>query len=1103
MPCGLCGSDEPDDAGICARCGVLPVRPRPAGPSTSPREGQASSALRNTGDERKLVTVFFADISGFTALAETLDPEPLRDLLNDLFDRLVPSVETYGGTVDKFIGDCLMALFGAPITHDDDAVRAVRAALEMRDTLAGFNRERGIDLAVHFGVNTGRVVAGFVGGGSRRDYSVVGDVVNVAKRLEEASAPGEILIGPDTRRSTAHLFDAEVAGTIAVRERTEGVVSYRVIGDRAGGREASPAERSRSRLIGREAELNVFTAALGRLREGHGGAVLVLGEAGLGKSRLFAEARRHDAAISEVTWLEGRTASFGHSLSYLPFKEIVRTDAGFRPGDDAETRSSKLHARLDAVLGEESVEATPYLSQLLGLPVPDEIAQRLAGMDEHGVRAQLFESYKRYLARLAGIRPLSLVLEDVHWLDASSSALLDHLLPLAMERPILFCLSSRPGPGGGFFDHLGRLRHRLGTRLAEIPLRPLSSRQAGELVGSLLGDRPLPAGLERAITDRSGGNPFFAEEVVRHLIDVGALACDPAGGWRATRDVSRMAIPDTLQGVIAARVDMLPEGAKRHLGLASVIGRAFSHRLLAALAGDDASALQLSLDHLEESELICRRAGVPELVFVFKHALIQEATYESILVKRRKELHLAVAGAIEGLTHEGDTDPSGDGDSSGLLAYHYTRAEEWDRARDHLMKAGERAAATAGDAEARWHYQQAMAALLQSFDGTWQAPGRGDPVEWFVKRLEPFWETRQLGDLLESIEVFHRTVVGTCGPDDPRAIEAACMLAASQIHNHAMLEAQRLLEPVVGAQESGTRAGMRSLSRAFLLLGMIRLNQDRFPEAERLLARAISVELSRPDPDWGILHDAYTCLSSSYYFMGQIDRARRLLEEAVARRCSAGSRPDWGLLLNLSSFHLIAGDVAEAAVHARRCLEEAANPYVRAHAARHVAAVYHAEGAYSDAEEHLVQAVKGLDALGRESDAAMVLTDLAETRLQKGDLDAAQESAEAALRKFQSAGHGGLVLAPAYWSLAGVAVTRGFLEEAERLLEKGREIAEATSSPRDPLRAELVFRLANVRRLQGRLEEAETLRRQAAATICELGGDRHPRLRSMGLEWEA
>ena len=664
--------------------------------------------------ERKLVTVMFADISGFTALSEKMDPEAVRDLMNRCFDRLVPCIQRYDGTIDKFIGDEVMALFGAPVAHENDPERALRAALEMQAALAKFNTEHKTQLGIHFGINTGLVLAGGIGSSGQQEYSVMGDAVNLAARLEDVSERGQVLAGPDTYRLTAPLFEFEALAPVSVKGKAEPVPIYRLVGAKAGAVSARGLERKglSSPLVGRGKEFETIKHCLAALRGGQGGVMGVIGEAGLGKSRLMAEIHR---SVQGVQWLEGKTLSFGQTISYWPFQEIVRAYAGIDE-DDAELEAwGKLESKVTALFPDTALDILPYLATLLAVEVQGEYVERVKYLDGDALGKRLFLAMRRFVERLARIQPLVLIFEDLHWLDTSSVELLEHLLPLSREIPLLLIGVSRPDPDSAGARLQAICAEKYADCYTEIRLAPLSQRESTQLVNNLLAIDDLPPRVRETMTQKAEGNPFFIEEIIRSLLDQGDIVRDPSSGrWRATAQIETVHIPDTVQGVIMARIDRLDEDVKQALRVAAVIGRNFLYRILREVNTAD-SALDEHLSQLQQVELIREKQITPELEYIFKHALAQEATYESVLIQKRRELHGRVAAAVETLFAERLDE------FYSLLAYHYAEAENWAKAQEYLFKSGDQAGHMAADAEALAHYQQAMEAYARAFGDKWDS----------------------------------------------------------------------------------------------------------------------------------------------------------------------------------------------------------------------------------------------------------------------------------------------------------------------------------------------------------------------------------------------
>lgn len=702
MRCTSCGGENPDSTTFCGWCGSRLGAPPIADTRVAPHIAPSPSSPIPQ-DELRLVSVLFADLAGFTTLAESMDAETVGRILDECFDCLVPCVEHHGGTVDKFIGDALMALFGAPVAHDNDPELAVLAALEMQTALSQYGQERGLEIGLHIGINTGRVLAASVGGGGRRDYSVIGDAVNVAARLQQTSNPGEILIGGDTLRLCGHCFQTEAVGAIAVKGRAGRVNAHRVLGRSrarvsARGWQGAPIESS---MVGREQERRAFEQGLAQLEAGSGGVVAVVGEAGMGKSRLVAEAR--DSHVGRgAAWLEGQCIPYARSISYQPFKGLLRQDCAIGLDDSPMVGRAKLSQRLEVLLADDSREALPYLSFLLQLPSQPETEGEVLNLPEASLRMQLVLSTRRYLEQLAADRPTVLVFEDVHWMDESSMSLLEQLLQVSTEARVLFCLVSRPDADSPFPRLADRARAVAPDRFVQINLARLPGAEVGALIENLVGSG-MPRQLHEIIESKADGNPFFVEEIIRSLIDMGALEPDEQGsGWRATTSAPHTVLPDTLESLIVARVDRLPEELRRTLKLASVVGRVFPLRLLAGLGPHPELGLRLEI--LQNLGFVQQQRPGDEAEYAFIHAYVQEATYGCILARERKEMHRRVAESLE--RWYGDRLS----EVYGHLAYHYARAEVWDKASDFLAKAGDQAQRIAADNEALAHFELALEA---------------------------------------------------------------------------------------------------------------------------------------------------------------------------------------------------------------------------------------------------------------------------------------------------------------------------------------------------------------------------------------------------------
>ena len=661
---------------------------------------RAESAV---AEERKIVTILFVDVSGFTALAETLDAEDVRSLINHCFERLVPIVQKYGGTIDKFIGDEIMALFGAPIAHENDPERALRASLEMMDAIFSFNHEHKTELGLHIGVNTGAVVTGAVGSKDRRDYSVMGDAVNLAARLEDASADGEIYVGPNTYRQTGAVFDFKPLPPLELKGKSRPLAAYRLLGLKAAPKASRGIEGLHADLVGRDREVNELRVAVGELRQGRGGVVAVVGEAGLGKSRLIIESLREFAA--DLPQAEGRALSHTTGMNYWMAGGILRALAGAEENAAPERLASALRTGVEEALPKTVEEVYPYLARALKIPLQSSMEERVKFLTSEALHDRILRAFQDYVSARARREPLILFWEDLHWCDPSSLRVLLALLPLINDVPLLLIVAYRPDEGT-----IEELQKEAASICPErsrlLQLAPLTREETGSLIQRLLQIDDLPIKMREVILDRAEGNPFFVEELLRSLLDTGALSFRD-GRVVATADIHSVDVPETLQGVLVARIDLLANDHKNALQSAAVIGRVFQEKVLAHIYDGNRTAngwLGESLAELRRREFIQQRnyPGLEELEYIFKHAITQDVAYNSLLIRRRKKLHSLVAEALEKLF------PDRLAELSSTLGYHFEKAETRDKALHYLQQAGENAQATFANTEAIAFYRSAI-----------------------------------------------------------------------------------------------------------------------------------------------------------------------------------------------------------------------------------------------------------------------------------------------------------------------------------------------------------------------------------------------------------
>jgi len=604
LSCPRCEAAVPADARFCASCGhalsgasetdqVRQTRLSAAAPSPLIEKMRTAKL---TG-ERKPVTALFADVVGSTTLAERMDAEDWTAMMNEAFDEMSTAVFRYEGTIAQLQGDAMVAFFGAPVAHEDDPDRAVRAALEMVAAIDEFARQlkvtHGIDFRIRAGINSGPVVVGNVGTDLRYEYTALGDAMNVAARIQAAAEPGSVLITASTHRLLADAFETEDIGEIVVKGKTEPVHAFRVLAPKAvpGRRRGLERAGLGSPMVGRDDELETLQSLYGVVQAGRSRVAFLVGEPGIGKSRLLAEFRhwvtddaRADAEPNaSATWLEARCVSYGRNLPYHLLQDLVRFTLQIPfAGPEADARA-RLDRQLAAHLGDDASDTAPFLAHLLALPLHPEEADR-ALLDPETMQGRYIASIHRLLRALSSRGPVVLVCEDLHWADPASVASVSQLLPLAAQHPVFFVAALRADTDSPGWKLVTQGREQFGERLTEIHLQPLSETDSRDLVANLLEIESLPDHVRESILARAEGNPFFVEEVIRMLIERGVIQRNE-DQWVATAEVSSVEIPETLHGLLLARIDQLPDDVKRSLRVASVIGRQFPVRVLERVVG--------------------------------------------------------------------------------------------------------------------------------------------------------------------------------------------------------------------------------------------------------------------------------------------------------------------------------------------------------------------------------------------------------------------------------------------------------------------------------------------------------------------------------------
>lgn len=536
--------------------------------------------------ERRIVTILFCDVKGSTAMAEQLDPEEWAEIMNGAFEYLIQPVYQYEGTVARLMGDAILAFFGAPLAHEDDPQRALLASLEIINNIEAYRekiqKQYGMDFSVRVGLNTGLVVVGNIGSDYKFEYTAMGDAINLAARMQTAAEPNTIFITENTQRLVTGVFEFQDKGLMEIKGKAEPAHVYRVLEAKRGAIRARGIAGLVSPMVGRRREYSTLLQITDDVKMGHGSSVAVIGEAGLGKSRLIAEWRKAalmEAGEKELRWVEGRCLSYGSAMAHHLSADVLRALVGAPAGATEEETHAALLTAMERLFGDELKEVYPFLGHLLGVKLEEDMAARVKYLDGPALQAKYVAAYKRFLRKCAEASPLIIICEDIHWADPSSVELLSQVNSIVAEAPVVFAFITRPDKDAPGWKLVTQAREIAGAGMTELHLAPLSEKDSQELVANLLEIEALPENARQLIFAKAEGNPFFVEEVIRMLIERGNLARQD-GQWIVAKPINTIDIPDTLQGVLIARIDRLPEDAKRVLQIASVIGRKFQVKVL-------------------------------------------------------------------------------------------------------------------------------------------------------------------------------------------------------------------------------------------------------------------------------------------------------------------------------------------------------------------------------------------------------------------------------------------------------------------------------------------------------------------------------------------
>ncbi len=1148
--CDRCGFENPLDFHFCGKCGFRIGESKTDGfPGPAQTTGDLNDRLRawmpeafaekiaaergREGRGRREVTVLFLDLQGFTTFSENHEPEAVFARLDHCRRAFVEVIYEYEGSVDKFTGDGLMALFGVPVAHENDPERACRAGLEMHRRLLDINEQwRDEGLQMRIGINTGQVIAGHIGPNLRMEYTVIGDTVNVAQRLETLAEPGTVLISESSYQRVAHLFNVEEIGMLQVKGRQETVGCYQISSLRAQASTQSPAQAARP-FVGRQSNLMALDDIAEQTRQGQGQVVLITGEAGIGKSRLL---DKWQAQLNPHIYrtVYGASLSYRQPVSYWPFITILETLFAIQETDSKGARWDKMRRFLEERVPEIAPdELLPFLAHFMSLPIPDpQLAQQVQRQAPAQLRQQDFIALRVLLASLAFQQPLFVILEEMHLADSATLDLLVFLLGKTENIPLTFILVART-ENTPVFDRLDRLVGRVEERLTRMELPSLTWLEMGLLLDQLLlGKRQRPETFSPARRDhllrQAAGNPFFMEELLATWAATGNLV--PRSSPRAQRsalDQGDARVPATLTALITARLDRLSADAHRTLQLASVIGRTFPLNLLQHVAQHDAYPLtpapilaelaeQDVVERVEAAEAPLRDAG--EQQWRFQHPLVRETIYAELLLRERRELHALVAGSME-ILFSPATETSAP--LAELIAHHYEQAQEWQRALPFLIQ-GAASASARFDNGAVIHYGTRALALTDkievSLDDQWRlhdllgdasmfdqlfdeaelhyrqaAELAAQPALWEARRsAEAHRKVARLNErrgeyeaalhwLSEALQQLERD------EQDTWEIERARILNDLGWVSYKLgdLERAQSLAFRSLALLEGSDA-MQDIASAYNRLVATYSVQGKWSEAHAFALKSLKLRY-RLGFQPGIASSCGTMAT----LLIRLDRwaeARRFAQQmlTIARAISARDLEGEALLL-LASLDLLQGAHGEALAKGQQALaliEEWEMRPLRLAANHTLAQVQAARGELKAAHRFILRALEEAHLLAMRESEAEVHSDYADILRARGALPEAQREAQLALEMAQEVGSP-LVEASAHRALGCCAMAQAEWLNAEMHFRHAGELFVGAQLRYELARVE--FYMATLRGRQGNLAEAHTLLKRAVHTFQEIG----------------
>jgi class 3 adenylate cyclase/tetratricopeptide (TPR) repeat protein len=1063
--CPCCGKSNPLESSFCNQCGG-DVRPGGGPPlldigkpkSYTPKflADKILTSRSSIEGERKVVTILSADVAHSTSMSEKLDPEDVHGVMDKCFKLLMKHIHLYEGTINQFLGDGILAIFGAPITHEDHALRACYAALAIQSALAQFGKEvkkdHGFDFKMRIGINTGHVVVGSIGDDLRMDYTAMADTTNIACLLQQVAQPGKILLSENTHRLVKGYFECEWAGKEKFKHRKK-PIDYCELNSERLKRSRLDVEEEESGLTGfvdRKKELKVMLDLFEVVKQKEGQAICIVGEAGEGKSRLIHEFKKR-IDLGSVRYLESQCISYGKTIPYYPMVEILRKGFDLSESDSKDKVQKVLRLSLKRIDGrlEKSV---PILMRLL---TAEKEIETLPAEDAERAKEMTFEAIRSLVLSGSQLKPIVIVVENLQWIDTASEQFISYLLQSIASFPVFLILTYRVG-----------YAHPFGSQsyLTQISLSRLSERDSRLLIQGFLTRHRLPAPFVQTLLDKADGNPFYLEEIIKSLIEGNTIVKD-SSGYKLAKQSKEFEVPGTIQDIVLARVDRLDENSKRTLQTASVIGREFTLKLLARKE-DLERQLERHVRELKQLELVREKNLFPEVEYMFKSAVTKDVVYNSLLVKHRKELHRRIAEAIENIYGERKDD------HLEMLAYHYFHSDAIEKAVAYLIKAGDRAKSVYANKEAVGYFQQALQHM--------QEKGRS----WNKHRKEVYLKLGETCDLLGEFDqavLHYRAGLGlaSSGDEKAEALRKIGMVYEKRGNLGTALRSYQEALKSIAVDQSPMEAGL-----LYMNIGWIYHRNGRLQKALDYSDKALSIfRRERRDYETALVLNN---LAVVHELQGQWDLAEKCNKESIRLMEEIGDQRKLGsFYISMGLLRWKQGKLKHAKEYLKKSLafmEATGSALGVANTTLNLGKVHVSEGNLQKAFSELEKSLAMFEKMGSKSKLCQNYIALGEAHMAQGNVGKAREYCNKAMEIANRV--------PYPFDQGKIHVLLGEIASgknggAEVHLNKGLSIFRSLGRRYEM--AEVLKKMGELKMRRGEKHKAEALSREAEGILQELG----------------